>query len=80
MKLKNSDITIIEGAGGLMVPLTLSKKIINLIQVLESDCYLVASPSLGTINHTLLSIEALKSRKYPLKELLLTNILKIQDF
>ena len=70
---KNSDITIIEGAGGLMVPLTPSKKIIDLIQVLESDCYLVVSPSLGTINHTLLSIEALKSRKISFKGIVINQ-------
>lgn len=70
---KNSDITIIEGAGGLMVPLTPSKKIIDLIQVLESDCYLVVSPSLGTINHTLLSIEALKSRRISFKGIVINQ-------
>ena len=51
---------LVEGAGGLMVPLNSSHMIINLIQQLKLPALLVARSSLGTINHTLLSIEALR--------------------
>ena len=52
---------VIEGAGGLLVPLNDSDTIADLIQI--SDKILVVSRHyLGSINHTLLTIEALKSR------------------
>ncbi|MCB9983874.1 MAG: ATP-dependent dethiobiotin synthetase BioD [Rhodospirillales bacterium] len=60
---------IIEGAGGLMVPLTRQNLLINLFKRWnESErvpVILVARTGLGTINHTLLSLEALWSRKIP---------------
>lgn len=52
---------VIEGAGGLLVPLNASETIIDLIQ--PSDKVIVISRHyLGSINHTLLTIEALKAR------------------
>lgn len=60
---------IIEGAGGLMVPLTRQNVLINLFKKWNEDQHvpviLVARTALGTINHTLLSLEALWSRKIP---------------
>ncbi len=60
---------IIEGAGGLMVPLTRKNLVINLFKRWNEDAYvpviLVARTGLGTINHTLLSLEALWARKIP---------------
>ncbi|MEM7651092.1 MAG: dethiobiotin synthase [Pseudomonadota bacterium] len=60
---------IIEGAGGLMVPLTRENLLINLFKKWNEDTrvpvILVARTGLGTINHTLLSLEALWSRKIP---------------
>ena len=56
------DLLIIEGAGGLMVPLTANYMMIDLIQELETTTLLVTPSKLGCINDTLLSIEALKSR------------------
>jgi dethiobiotin synthase len=54
--------TIIEGAGGLLVPLNQELLLIDLIQKLKCQTLLVVRSGLGTINHTLLSIEALRSR------------------
>jgi dethiobiotin synthase len=51
---------IIEGAGGLMVPLNEQYFMIDLIKKFESPVLLVSSSSLGTINHTLLSLEKLR--------------------
>ncbi len=56
---------IIEGAGGLMVPLTRKNLLINLFKTWQVPVILVARTGLGTINHTLLSLEALWSRKIP---------------
>jgi dethiobiotin synthetase len=58
---------IIEGAGGLMVPLNQEDLIIDLIKKLDVEVILVSKNYLGSINHTLLSIEALNSRNVPIK-------------
>ena len=58
---------IIEGAGGLMVPLNNDFLIIDLIQKLQAEVVLVVKHYLGSINHTLLSLEALKQRNIPVK-------------
>jgi len=56
------DILIIEGAGGLLVPLEEDLFIIDLIKEFNSLAILITPSKLGCINDTLLSIEALKNR------------------
>ncbi|MCB1562021.1 MAG: ATP-dependent dethiobiotin synthetase BioD [Alphaproteobacteria bacterium] len=56
---------LIEGAGGLMVPLTRENLFINLFRKWNLPVILVARMALGTINHTLLSLEALWARDIP---------------
>jgi dethiobiotin synthetase len=58
---------IIEGAGGLMVPLNNDFLMIDLIKKLDAEVVLVSRNYLGSINHTLLSLEALYSRGITLK-------------
>jgi dethiobiotin synthetase len=53
---------VIEGAGGLMVPLNKCDLLIDLIPHLHAEAVLVSQHYLGSINHTILSIEALRSR------------------
>lgn len=55
-------LLIVEGAGGLLVPLNEKDYVIDLIEDLNLPVVLVARSSLGTINHTLLSLEALRRR------------------
>lgn len=57
---------IIELAGGLMVPLTRQLLQIDLIATWKMPVILCAATRLGTINHSLLSIEALKRRSIPI--------------
>lgn len=57
---------LIEGAGGLMVPLTRDKLFIDLMTRWKFPLILCARTELGTINHTLLSLAAAKSRGIPL--------------
>ncbi|NDE89653.1 MAG: dethiobiotin synthase [Alphaproteobacteria bacterium] len=57
---------LIEGAGGLMVPVTRDTLMIDVFQRLHAPVILCARTELGTINHTLLSIEALQKRNIPL--------------
>lgn len=58
---------IIEGAGGLMVPLNEHYLLIDLIKKLDAEVILVSENYLGSINHTLLSLEILKMRNIFLK-------------
>ena len=55
-------LLIVEGAGGLLVPLNEKDYVIDLIEDLNLPVVLVARSTLGTINHTLLSLEALRRR------------------
>ncbi len=57
---------LVEGAGGLMVPINEEFLMIDLIAKLGLPIVLVCSSKIGTINHTLLSLEAIRSRKLPL--------------
>lgn len=59
------DFVIVEGSGGLLVPLAPGKTNIDLIRECGFPVLLVARLGLGTINHTLLSLEVLESRKIP---------------
>ena len=58
---------IIEGAGGLMVPLANNFLMIDLIKNLGAEVVLISQFYLGSINHTLLSALALKQYKIPVK-------------
>jgi dethiobiotin synthetase len=57
------DILVIEGAGGLLVPIEKDFFMIDLIKFFKTKAVLITSSKLGSINDTLLSIEALKKRE-----------------
>jgi dethiobiotin synthetase len=57
---------VIEGAGGLMVPLTRTTLFLDVFARWQLPLILCARTRLGTINHTLLSIEAVRARNIPL--------------
>jgi dethiobiotin synthetase len=60
------DWVLLEGAGGLLVPL---QEELTLLDYLAAEGYplvLVTSPRLGSINHTLLSLEIMRARRIPL--------------
>ena len=63
LKLPETNNTlIIEGAGGLMVPLNRKEFMVDIIKKFDAEVVLVIQNYLGSINHSLLSIDALKSR------------------
>ncbi|RYE28590.1 MAG: dethiobiotin synthase [Sphingobacteriaceae bacterium] len=74
---KTTNQLIIEGAGGLMVPLNDEFLMIDLIAQLQAEVVLVVMHYLGSINHTLLSIEVLKSRNLPLNRLVFNGIKEV---
>lgn len=60
------DVVLVEGAGGLMVPLTDDFWTIDYIASRQLPLILVTNGTLGSINHTLLSLEAIERRAIPL--------------
>lgn len=58
-----ADVTIVEGVGGLLAPLTWRHNTRDLARELEASVILVASDRLGTINHTLLTLGGLASTR-----------------
>ena len=65
---------IVEGAGGCMVPLNDKHFVIDLINHLKLPVVLVADLYLGSINHTLLTVEALRNRKIEIAGIVFNGI------
>lgn len=68
------DFVIVEGAGGLMVPIEDRLMMIDFIRRLGYPVLLVARTRLGTINHTLLSVEALRARELDIAGIVLSSL------
>ena len=62
---------VVEGAGGLLVPLAPDLMQTDLIEALELPAVVVARDELGTINHTLLTLEALRARSIEVRGVVL---------
>ena len=71
---ETSNTLIIEGAGGLMVPLNDRFLIIDLIRQLNAEVILVSQNYLGSINHTLMSVFALKQYQIPIKGIIFNGL------
>ncbi|MCU0428778.1 MAG: dethiobiotin synthase [Cytophagaceae bacterium] len=65
---------VIEGAGGVLVPLNDTDVVIDLAARFKAEIILVSNHYLGSINHTLLTIEALKKRNLPVKGIIFNGI------
>ena len=64
---------IVEGAGGILVPINEKYFIVDIIKKLKLPILLVARSGLGTINHTLLTVSELKKRNLPLRGIILNG-------
>ena len=64
---------IVEGAGGLLVPINSQDLMIDLIKALNLPVCLVARSALGTINHTLLSLAQLRQAEIPVLGVILNG-------
>lgn len=67
------DFVIVEGAGGALVPFNKKKLIIDIAGKLALPVLIVAANRLGAINHTLLTIEAIKRRKMKIIGIIFNN-------
>lgn len=61
-KSRKHDYLVVEGCGGLLVPLTKGFFVVDLIRLLKAKAILVSRAGLGAINHSLLSLEVLRTR------------------
>ncbi len=73
---KDFDTVLVEGTGGVLVPVNETMLLIDIVRELGLPVLLVAGNKLGAINHTLLSIEALRSRGIKVAGLIFNNISK----
>jgi dethiobiotin synthetase len=70
---RDADLLLVEGAGGLLVPLTDGATIADLAVAVAAPLLLVARDALGTINHTSLSIEAARARGLTVRGVVLSS-------
>jgi dethiobiotin synthetase len=68
-----SNVMIVEGIGGVMVPLDRRVTVLHLAHWLQLPAVVVARPGLGTINHTLLTLAALRSAGVAIAGVVLTR-------
>jgi len=64
---------VVEGAGGVLVPLTADALMVDLMVRLGLPVVVVARTALGTINHTLLTLEALRARRLSVAGIILSG-------
>jgi dethiobiotin synthetase len=70
---------VVEGAGGLLVPLDRRRDVLDLIETFELPVVLVARAGLGTLNHTGLSLRLLESRRIPVLAVVLSRSSPVPD-
>jgi dethiobiotin synthetase len=62
---ENCDLLLVEGAGGLLVPIAGEKTMADLASDIEAELVVATRPGLGTLNHTALTLEAANARGIP---------------
>ncbi len=78
--LKNKyDFLIVEGAGGVCVPIKENFLMSDLIKFLDLDAVVVSRPNLGTINHTLLTIEHLRNKDINVRGVIINCITDLSE-
>jgi len=70
---RRHEYMIVEGAGGIMVPLTTSYTYLDLVRALDLPVLIVARPGLGTINHTLLTVTVVRSHRSRVAGIVINN-------
>ena len=65
------DFVLVEGAGGVLVPLGGGRNTLDVMRALDLPALVVARPGLGTLNHTLLTLAALRTARVPIAGVLL---------
>lgn len=76
---ESHDLVIVEGAGGLLVPIGRKSFILDVMSALELPVVVVARPGLGTINHTLLTLRELEEARLPVLGVMMNATDPIED-
>jgi dethiobiotin synthetase len=73
-KLKNRhDMMLVEGIGGIMTPLAKNYFVADLIKEMGLEAIIVTRSTLGTLNHTMMTVNACRDYKIPLKGIVVNN-------
>ena len=76
---KKFDLVIVEGVGGALVPVNEKTLVIDIVKQLKIPVIVVAANKLGMINHTLLTVEALRKRRMKILGIVFNNMGKKDD-
>jgi len=71
--IEEAEVGVVEGIGGLRVPLAEGHEVVDLVADLGLSCLVVARSGLGTLNHTALTVEALERRACPVHGVVLNE-------
>lgn len=71
--LDDAEVGILEGIGGLRVPLAEGREVVDLVADLGLPALVVSRSGLGTLNHTALTVEALERRDVPVRGIVLNE-------
>jgi dethiobiotin synthetase len=71
---KKHRIVLVEGAGGVRVPVAPHLEMMDLIRMFQLPVVVVSSPNLGTINHTLLTVDALLGQRVEVKGVVISGL------
>jgi len=71
--MANSEVCVVEGVGGLRVPLADGREVIDLVVDLGVPALVVPKSGLGTLNHTALTVDALRNRDVPVHGVVLNE-------
>ena len=63
---KKYDFALVEGIGGVMVPITRKISLLDVMKKMKLPTIIVSSPRLGSVNHTILTINACKVKNIPI--------------
>lgn len=67
------DLLLVEGAGGVHVPITSTMDVLDLIETLKAPVVVVGRAGLGGVNHAMLTLNALRARTIPILALVLNR-------
>ena len=71
---KKYEFLVVEGAGGLLVPLTRKVFVLDLVKEFKLPVLIVARAGLGTVNHTLLTVTCLREKRLPIVGIVLNGL------
>ena len=71
---KKYDYLLVEGIGGIMVPLNTKHTLLNFIKLTKLKVVIIATPKLGTFNHILLTVKICKSSGIPIKGIIVNKM------